>query len=151
MDADVPPKEKPKNKCFNFCGVRWRICRRRAAQADSIVFGTLLTKSRATALVSNVLDVGVMYPVHFPYFDRRRQRVERILRPSLESEPIRETAEVAFLDSAERHNGCTLDDFVFQGESCLQVANFVRYCLTEGMQLLGCAILILSRWRRLND
>jgi hypothetical protein len=92
--------------------------------------------------VSNVLDVGVMHPVHFPYFDRRRQRVERILRPSLESESIPETAEVAFLDSAKRHNGCALDDLV--GESCLQVANFVRYCLTEGMQLLGCAILILN-------
>jgi hypothetical protein len=39
-------------------------------------------------------------------------------------------AEVAFLDldSAERHAGCALDDLVFQAESCLQDANFVRYC-----------------------
>jgi hypothetical protein len=91
-----------------------------------------------------------MYPVHFPYFDRRRQRVERIMRPSLGSEPVRETAEVAFLDSAELHDGCALDDLVFQGESCLQVANFVRYCPTEGMQLLGCATLILATTERLR-
>ena len=35
-----------------------------------------------------VLDVGVKYPVHFPYFDRRRQRVQRIVRPSPGSEPV---------------------------------------------------------------
>src|SRR5271166_2769039 len=62
-----------------------------------------------------VLDVGVKYPVHFPYFDRRRQRVQRIVRPSPGSEPVRETAEVAFVDSVERHDGCALYDLVFQG------------------------------------
>src|SRR5271170_564668 len=62
-----------------------------------------------------VLDVGVKYPVHFPYFDRRRQRVQRVMRPSPGSEPVRETAEVAFIDSVERHDGCALYDLVFQG------------------------------------
>src|SRR5208282_1702599 len=51
----------------------------------------------------------------FPYFDRRRQRVQRIVRPSPGSEPVRETAEVAFIDSVERHYGCALHDLIFQG------------------------------------
>src|SRR6202050_949936 len=62
-----------------------------------------------------VLDVGVKYPVHFPYFDRRRQRVQRIMRSSPRSHAVRETAEVAFIDSVERHDGCALHDLVFQG------------------------------------
>jgi hypothetical protein len=36
------------------------------------------------------------------------------VRPSPGSKPIREATEVAFIDSVERHGGCTLDDFIFQ-------------------------------------
>jgi len=35
--------------------------------------------------------------------------------PTPGSEPVRETAEVAFIDSVERHDGCALYDLVFQG------------------------------------
>src|SRR5580693_5479309 len=62
-----------------------------------------------------ILDVGVKYPVHFPYLDRRRQRVQRIVRPSPGSKPIRKTTEVAFIDGVERDDGCALYDLIFQG------------------------------------
>src|SRR5580693_5814778 len=60
-----------------------------------------------------ILDVGVKYPVHFPYLDRRRQRVQHIVRPSPGSKPIRKTTEVAFIDGVERDDGCALYDLIF--------------------------------------
>jgi hypothetical protein len=35
-----------------------------------------------------VLDVGVKYPVHLPYFDRRRKCIQRIVRSSSRPKPV---------------------------------------------------------------
>ena len=91
---------------------------RMPALSHALVADPVLQEANQPTLADRpeeVLDVGVKYPVHFPYFDRRRQRVQRIVRPSPRSEPVRETAEVAFIDGVERHDGCTLHDLVFQG------------------------------------
>ena len=47
--------------------------------------------------------------------ESRPDSVDRALYQDPRSEPVRETAEVAFIDSVERHDGCALHDLVFQG------------------------------------
>jgi hypothetical protein len=46
-------------------------------------------------IVKEVPDVGVKYMVHLPAGDRHRQGVQRIVRPSSRSEPVREPEEIS--------------------------------------------------------
>ena len=60
-------------------------------------------------------DVGVKDSVHLPFGDAYRQGIQRIVRPSSGTEPVREPEEVFLIDGVQHHNGRALDDFVFQG------------------------------------
>src|SRR5215472_9763631 len=50
--------------------------------------------------------------VHLPAGDRYRQSIQRIVRPSSRSEPVREPEEILFIDGVEHHDACALDDLV---------------------------------------
>ena len=60
-------------------------------------------------------DVGVKDSVHLPFGDAYRQGIQRIVRPSSGTEPVREPEEVFLIDRVQHHNGRALDNFVFQG------------------------------------
>src|SRR5271165_1386004 len=53
--------------------------------------------------------------VHLPRVDRDHQGVQRIVRPTSGSEPIREPEEISLEDGVQHHDGGALDDLVFQG------------------------------------
>jgi hypothetical protein len=82
-------------------------------QADDALVADPVFQEAAQSILADrpeeVLDVGVEYPVHFSYFDRRRKCVQRIMRPSSRSKPVRKAHEVAFVDCVEHHDGCALN------------------------------------------
>jgi hypothetical protein len=69
-------------------------------------------------MIQEVPDVGVKYVVHLPTGDRDRQSIQRIVRSSSRSEPIREPEEILFVDGVEHHDACALDNLVFQSCDC---------------------------------
>jgi hypothetical protein len=73
-----------------------------------------------------VPDVGVKYVVHLPTGDRHRQGVQRIVRPSSRSEPIREPEEILFVDGVEHHDASALDDLVLQGRDRQRPLSAIR-------------------------
>jgi len=67
--------------------------------------------------------------VHLPAGDRHRQSVQRIVRPSSGSEPVREAEEVLFVDGVEHHDACTLDDLVFQSRDTPGIMHLMQLAL----------------------
>ena len=64
--------------------------------------------------VKEATDVSIEHPVHVSRVDPHRQRVQRLVRVTIGSEPIREVLEVGFIDAIENVDRCPLDDLVFQ-------------------------------------
>src|SRR5262245_65710435 len=64
--------------------------------------------------------------VHLPAGDRHRQSIQRIVRPSSRSEPVREPEEVLLVDGVEHHDACALDDLVFQSRDCQRPLSTIR-------------------------
>src|SRR5215831_11543103 len=60
----------------------------------------LMNQGALCSRFQEVPNVGVKYPVHLSYFDRRRKCVQRIMRSSPGSEPVGEADEVAFVDGS---------------------------------------------------
>src|SRR6478609_2347993 len=82
---------------------------------DALVTDPMFKEANQPILANSpkeVPNVGVKYPVHLSYFDRRRKCVQRIMRSSSGSEPVGEADEVAFVDGIEHHDGRALYDLV---------------------------------------
>src|SRR3984893_5703084 len=85
---------------------------------DALVTDPMFKEANQPILANSpkeVPNVGVKYPVHLSYFDRRRKCVQRIMRSSSGSEPVGEADEVAFVDGIEHDHGRALDDLVLEG------------------------------------
>src|SRR6201989_3006249 len=61
-------------------------------QADDALIADPMFKVAHQPVLANspkeVLDIGVKYPVHLPYFDRRRKCIQRIVRSSSRPKPV---------------------------------------------------------------
>src|ERR1700738_3535745 len=76
-----------------------------------------------TVNVRPVCDVLLVASQSHSLSDRCRKCVQRIMRSSSGSEPIREADEVAFVESIEHHDGRALDDLI---QIMIDVADMVR-------------------------
>ena len=67
-----------------------------------------------THVVKEASNVGVKHPVHTLPLEAHRQRVQRLVRASTGTEPIRESLEVHLINLIENGHHGLLYDFVFQ-------------------------------------
>src|SRR5258708_38218756 len=65
-------------------------------------------------IIEEATDVGIKHPVHPLPLDAHRQRVQRLMRATTGTKPVREAFEVALIYLVEDRHHSLLNDFVLQ-------------------------------------
>src|SRR5690349_14713183 len=84
---------------------------------DAPVGYAMLDKFHQPPVIESVIelaDVGIEHPVHFSRTNPDRQRIQRFVRTTPWSEPIRKSQEVLFIDCVQHLGGGALNNLVFQ-------------------------------------
>ena len=71
-------------------------------------------------------NVGIENPVHFLPGDSHPERIQRIVRASPRSEPIREPKKILFVNLIEDCHHCVLDDLVLQRSDPQRTLSSIR-------------------------
>ena len=71
-------------------------------------------------------NVSIENPVHFLPGDSHPERIQRIVRASPRSEPIREPKKILFVNLIEDRHHCMLDDLVLQRSDPQRTLSSIR-------------------------